>query len=342
MDRPHPVSGDAVRVMTVHQAKGLEFSIVVLWDARASWSERATNDPWVVDRDSGGWALQLDGLRWEEPPGQELAARERRMREAERTRLAYVAATRARDLLVVPHFPGSEDWWILPRLLGGCDHPAVSVRPLHGPQAPADWYVAAEPPARPVITHTDRDRSIQAAWVDRARTSCHPDLRPSPFTQAATPRMLRGSEGRFGRRFGEVVHAAIGHVLEDGNTAETAVDRAADSAGLQRHRAHAIADVERTVATLAELGIRHMDPSSWRLEYPIAGRSGADELVAGYVDLVAVVPHARLVLDFKTDEPPSAAAEIAPAYLTQVLGARCRLGRSDGPDRGRGDSRDPR
>lgn len=69
LDRPHPVGDETVRVMTVHQAKGLEFPIVMLWDARASWTERATYDAWTVERDGRGWAMRLDMVKWEEPAG---------------------------------------------------------------------------------------------------------------------------------------------------------------------------------------------------------------------------------------------------------------------------------
>jgi ATP-dependent exoDNAse (exonuclease V) beta subunit len=89
---------DGVRMMTVHKAKGLEFPVVVLADltcklARADagrWLDPETN---VCALKLGGWA-PIDLLLHDA----EEAARDK----AEAERLAYVAATRARDLLVVP------------------------------------------------------------------------------------------------------------------------------------------------------------------------------------------------------------------------------------------------
>ena len=89
---------DGVRMMTVHKAKGLEFPVVVLADLTCRLS-RPDAGRWI-DPDGNVCALKLGG--WAPIDlllhGSEEAERDR----AEGQRLAYVAATRARDLLVVP------------------------------------------------------------------------------------------------------------------------------------------------------------------------------------------------------------------------------------------------
>ncbi|OFV92572.1 MAG: hypothetical protein A3H95_06670 [Acidobacteria bacterium RIFCSPLOWO2_02_FULL_64_15] len=89
---------DGVRLMTVHKAKGLEFPVVVLADMTAKLrSERADR---LIDRARHACYLRLG--RW---TPSELALNEPleiARDEAEGVRVAYVAATRARDLLVVP------------------------------------------------------------------------------------------------------------------------------------------------------------------------------------------------------------------------------------------------
>ena len=86
---------DGVRMMTVHKAKGLEFPIVILADLTCKLS-RAEAGRWI---DPGGHlcAIKLGG--WAPTDlllhGAEESARDR----AEGERLAYVAATRARDVL---------------------------------------------------------------------------------------------------------------------------------------------------------------------------------------------------------------------------------------------------
>jgi ATP-dependent exoDNAse (exonuclease V) beta subunit len=89
---------NGVRMMTVHKAKGLEFPVVILADLSAGLTGPEGCERWV-DSAKGLCAQRL--LRcapWE------LIDHEAEEEQAERdeaTRVAYVAATRAKDLLVV-------------------------------------------------------------------------------------------------------------------------------------------------------------------------------------------------------------------------------------------------
>jgi ATP-dependent helicase/nuclease subunit A len=89
---------DGVRLMTVHKAKGLEFPIVILADigCRLSRDEAQRH----LDSARGLAAVKLAG--WTPLDLRANNTLEAARDEAEGVRLAYVAATRARDLLVVP------------------------------------------------------------------------------------------------------------------------------------------------------------------------------------------------------------------------------------------------
>jgi len=103
---------DGVRLMTVHKAKGLEFPVVILADITA----RLT--PWDASRhvDVGRQlcALRIGG--WSPKDLNDHKAMEIARERKEGERIAYVAATRARDLLVVPAVGDEpyEEGWVSP------------------------------------------------------------------------------------------------------------------------------------------------------------------------------------------------------------------------------------
>ncbi|MGN6107976.1 MAG: UvrD-helicase domain-containing protein, partial [Kofleriaceae bacterium] len=318
LDRPHPVDGNTIRVMTVHQAKGLEFPVVVLWDGRAAWTERATFDAWTVERDGRGWALRLDGLRWGEPAGLEIVERERAMRSCERKRLVYVAVTRARDVLVIPEVGPPDTRWILGRLLGTARSTTVLEHPVHTPAAHAPWFDAAIPPVAPPHRRTPRDVELRARWGARAQLASQERMRPIAFTQAAEPRSMWGRVGRFGMAFGGAVHLAIGLALHHRVAVAEAARRGAAGSGLRLHLAEVAEDVSRALAALAWIGIS--SESAYELEYPVAGLSPGGQLVSGYVDLIAVIDQEMLMIDFKTDAPPEPGQPLMQRYQDQVGG----------------------
>jgi len=109
---------EGIRMMSVHKAKGLEFPVVILADITAKICQPHPGR--YIDSSSSLCAVPLAGcapLDLQERGELELA-RDR----AEGIRLAYVAATRARELLVVPtigddprqSWDSVANWWVRP------------------------------------------------------------------------------------------------------------------------------------------------------------------------------------------------------------------------------------
>jgi ATP-dependent helicase/nuclease subunit A len=170
---------DGVRMMTVHKAKGLEFPIVILVDLTCKLS-RAEAGRWIDPAGHvcavklGGWAptdLLLHG-------GVE-AARDR----AEGERLAYVAATRARDVLIVPAIGDEayEGGWLDP--LTKAVYPALGQRRTPAPATGCPVFrttdtVMWRPDGDPARSTTVAPGQFEFTWDSASAGSRTPEPGP--------------------------------------------------------------------------------------------------------------------------------------------------------------------
>ncbi len=114
---------DGVRLMTVHKAKGLEFPVVILVDMTAKLHRASASR--YLDATQRMCAMQLAGCSPRDLIDHE--GDELRRDAAEGARLAYVAATRARDLLVIPAVgDGEREGWI--QSLNSAIYPPMETR----------------------------------------------------------------------------------------------------------------------------------------------------------------------------------------------------------------------
>ena len=142
-----PVEGeglDAVRLMTIHAAKGLEFPVVCVADLGRE--ARKEQGPLQVSAD-GRIGLQLESLgaaRVTAPEWERIKEERDRAEEEEEKRIFYVAMTRAEEHLVVSGATDVEKW-CEPKPLG----------------APIDWAWRALAPSLPALGARGPDGGVE-------------------------------------------------------------------------------------------------------------------------------------------------------------------------------------
>ncbi len=328
---------DAVRILTIHGAKGLEFPITML-SGMTTKPGRGRSGPSIVWSDDGLPEVKLrKGLAtgnydpW--------ADVEDEMDEYEKLRLLYVACTRARDHLVVACHHKADDgsyasriWNLMADLPG--TYRSLDDLELAPPSGPA-----ADEPGRPVDTPSDdrhewrlrraalldpqrRSRVVSATAIARSAqldaVATDNDLDDADLdggagdgSTALTPRR----RGRAGTAVGRAVHATL-QVLD--LRAPHAIDeQAARQADLE-----AIPDLADTVAAMvrAALGSEAVAlaiANTHHKELYLASPVG-DRVIEGYVDLLIETPSGLVVVDWKTDGVRGE-AEISEKLATYTL-----------------------
>ncbi|MBI1815817.1 MAG: UvrD-helicase domain-containing protein [Deltaproteobacteria bacterium] len=336
LDAPEPLGESAVRVMSIHQAKGLEFPVVILWDGFQTLSDRG-GGLWRVERDGAAWALSLGPIAIEQPPGSGLIEREKVFGESERRRMYYVAATRARDLLVLPLPLTKSDRlpYATKALAEGADPEQVERFDLFRPDALPIWAQGRDESARSEVI---ADAALQTELDERGRefalqleAASEPIAVPIAITAAAkrsesveddsadSERARKAAGARFGNQFGIVVHRALELLLSGAQPSpHEAVSLAARENNFDEHAAEALADVERALAALDSADVTA--DNGWQLccEYPVYDVQPGT-LLSGFIDLLAVSANEVLVIDFKSDQPRDGdVASAYPAYAAQL------------------------
>ncbi|MEO0422685.1 MAG: UvrD-helicase domain-containing protein [Pseudomonadota bacterium] len=240
---------EGVRIMNTHKAKGLEFPVVILADPTCSRvSERPSRH---VDASKRLWAQRLCDCV---PPDLAAVAEQELAREEEESvRLVYVAATRARDLLVVPAI-GDDP------LAGWLDvlHPAVypnrEARQLavvaNGcPPFGSDTVLERPPNARTQVAavipgqHRTADGEAEVVWWDPGLLALEAPrevgLRQQRILEVDEAGQAEASEAHH-RRWQEDRQAVLAQGAQASCRVRTATALAADGAKAQDDSTHAV------------------------------------------------------------------------------------------------------
>jgi ATP-dependent helicase/nuclease subunit A len=234
--RPPEERSDAVAVMTIHTAKGLQFRHVYLAQAQRRPGGAAMRTPPVAIGPPG--AVREMVLFGAPTPGwPEIAAARRRLAAAEAARLLYVATTRAIDRLVVcgrwdveSASPGAEEVPSFADLLSS----RLAAAPAPSPETPAHrdehgvlWRLADDgaavdevaPPAVAGAVTLARHDAVDLGQLRAAalRRSARSRFRPASALAASDPlRPATGSDAAFETRraVARALGVALHHALE--------------------------------------------------------------------------------------------------------------------------------
>ncbi len=333
---------NAVRIVTVHGAKGLEAPIVFLPDTTQIpqtkfpllWIEDGTDDLLV-------WAREKENL-----DAASRTARDRAIlaQNAEYRRLLYVAMTRAADRLYI-------GGWKTKKTSTGTWYDLINdgFGSLAKPVDDGLLNAAPELDGGKILRHTSaqtkpvtpKPRLEQISFDDKLppwATAMPPadPIPPRPLMPSApleadppapSPLMERSDTLR---QRGILVHRLL-QILSD----LLSRDRHAAARRYLRQKIHGLEspEQERLAKTLVDLLASHdfagvFAPGSMA-EVPIIGRLDSSRgplMITGQIDRLIVTPDDVMIVDYKTGRlPPQTPETIAPAYLRQMAAYRAIL-----------------
>ncbi len=326
-------SGNGVRVMTVHGAKGLEAPIVILADAASKPQGRLVNKPvYVLDRAPGPLLVHASGRSQHTADSAPVRDAVEAGLLQEYWRKLYVAMTRAEDELYVT---GA----------------LTQIGKVDG-----TWYEKIDMALRPMAERVTSDEGEESALIFPAErplpqpvsrlTDAAPP-RPVPLVLGPVPAPIRppvltpsgiGTPGRrtgaldtaaeqvrdadTARRQGIALHALLQHLVRVAPADRMAVALAALNTLLPDGAGDHAAIAARAIRILDKPDHAALFGPGSRAEVPFVAdlrRDGADISLAGRIDRLLVDDSGVLVVDYKSDASVPAGPDDVPGnYLTQL------------------------
>jgi ATP-dependent helicase/nuclease subunit A len=329
---------DAVRVMTVHGAKGLQSPLVILADACADPDRAGAPGVRLASLPLGPDGPSIPVFRPKkdelaEPLKREVERRDRSDRE-EHWRLLYVALTRAEERLYVGGALGTRD--------RGVPAEASWYRAVQGALAGlgAEWADSAlwdralrhgtpEIAARAVRRPAGRE-PVLPAWLRQPAPAEERPPRPlSPSSLGAddVADPPPGPAQRAAAERGRLLHALFERLPGVAEPERRAL------ALLWLERSAGVADeaarrglAEAACAVIADPRFAELFGADALAEAPIAAVVAGGAVVSGIVDRLLVADDRILIADFKTGrDPPADAGAIPAAHLRQMAAYRAAL-----------------
>jgi ATP-dependent helicase/nuclease subunit A len=327
--------GSAVRIMTVHGAKGLQAPIVFLPDT-ASLPTKTPRLLWSGERDNA-LPIWLPRKGMAEGTAKEALEEAARLTAEEYRRLLYVAMTRAEDQLYVCGWAGKSspgNWHqLIEQALG----------PLATEIANEEEAFPVDQPILRLETAQEREIEVKAQRIETTKGG---ETLPSWFfapaaAEPAPPRPLAPSrpegeeppvrsplakldENRFLR--GRLIHRLLQSLPElSAANRPAAAKRFLSRQSLDWSEEAREALVTEVMAVLDHPEFAPLFGPGSLAEVPVVGVLG-ERAISGQIDRLAVTASEVLIIDFKTNRPPpKKATEIPEIYRRQMEAYRQAL-----------------
>ena len=334
-------SGNHVRIMTVHGAKGLQAPIVFLPDTTRTHSSRKS--PRLLWPDKTGMELPLWTPRAAIAPHiyQDAAEKIEQYLDEEYRRLLYVAMTRAEDRLYIAGSKGAkepiDDSWYnyidsafgrmtdvqninIGGILNQSGDEEIQARRIYTP------HVAIDESNQTEQTGTTTEITIADYFYHPAPKELQPPRplvpsRPSEVEPASASPLDKNNSYRFLR--GNITHALLQYlpdlpIAAREDAARLYISRTGQE--LPEHIRENVLQETLNVIHHPEYGILFAENSF--AEVPITGLVG-DQLVSAQIDRLVLTDDEIWIVDYKTNRPPPLSADkIPPIYVKQMSSYR--------------------
>jgi ATP-dependent helicase/nuclease subunit A len=316
-----PGRTDVVRLMNLHKAKGLEAAVVFLADPTGGVMPRvdvrierkgleALGWLKIVRTSENSWAVKVLG---EHADWRSHERAEQPYLQAEENRLFYVAATRAREMLVVSRatanvkFPA---WSLLNDFLGEAPElavpPTISVAPI----APVECAPASQAAMvkRQQLAH---QVACEASWkvvsvtaearrLSRAtRFAEVEEDDPSKVVSTDTP----SHRADAGQAWGVLIHGLLEHAMRHDHVGSEDLYRLGMWLTVDEPHLRKVLDIAvSTVVSVSKADFWQKAKGSVRsVETPFAFELGRNAVLNGVIDLLFGVDDQWQIIDYKTD-----------------------------------------
>jgi ATP-dependent exoDNAse (exonuclease V) beta subunit len=330
---------DAVRILSIHKAKGLDFRIAIV--AGLGMKKRSRGEDFLAESHiRRGWAARATfaGRSIRSPGWDELSDDVKRREEAEAIRLLYVALTRARDHLVISAHArsGAREGLSLadtrlaplssllldPDLVRSGLVRILDARELDG-ETPRRSAETAEWTEDPVLAY-ERECADLSRSLSRGLGAAGPG--DAGEAEPGAPDRVRSRAARLGTAFHDAMESVD---FGARGLAAGRLDALGVRHGLDREACQQLeAMIETTLSSPLMDRVRAASARGKRVlrELPwIRPASGPRAAEEGKIDLLFEEEHGWILVDYKTDHAPADMTSLAARHRDQILGYRDAL-----------------